>query len=287
MDVSPVNVRPVAIVTGASGGIGRACALALARASEPCDILVHYQASASAAEELVLQLQTQCAVRAVASQADFSKAGEAQKLVDQAAAALGAPSILVHCAGHIFEKPIAFTKPEEWDALFDVHVYAAAALCKALAPHLRKSERGRIVLMGSLAGRIGLGNGAAYAAAKGALDGLCKSFALEAARWKTCVNTIAPGYVESHMTAQQDAQRREAAIQGIPLGRYASCEEIASLVAYLCSEPAAYITGQTIVVDGGAGLGEQTLFLPQRALSARRNSKREEGREQPTWEMGK
>lgn len=181
--------------------------------------------------------------------------GAAEKLVEDTAAQLGAPSILIHAAGHLLEKPIAFTKPEEWDALFEVHAISAAMLSKAMARHLRKTERGRIVYIGSLAGRIGLGNGAAYAAAKGALEGLCKSFALEAARWKTTVNVIAPGFVETHMTANQDGERRSANEQGVPLGRYGKSEEIASLAAYLCSSGAAYITGQTIVMDGGASLG--------------------------------
>jgi 3-oxoacyl-[acyl-carrier protein] reductase len=253
--LSSSTTRPVAIVTGSSGGIGRACALALAAASEPCDIVAHYNSSAEVATRLVQELTAQYGVKAGACQADLGKPGGAAELVEKAAEALGAPTILAHCAGHIVEKPIAFTKPEEWDALFEVHAISAAALSKALARHLRKSERGRVVYIGSLAGCIGLGNGAAYAAAKGALEGLCKSFALEAARWKTTVNVIAPGYVETHMTAQQDAQRKESALQEIPLGRYGKSEEIASLAAYLCSTDAAYITGQTIIVDGGASLG--------------------------------
>ena len=108
-------------------------------------------------------------------QADLGTAGAAAELVESVATTFGPPTILVHAAGHIVEKPIAFTKPEDWDALFEVHVLSAVALSKALARYLRKSERGRIVYIGSLAGRIGLGNGAAYAAAKGALEGLCKS----------------------------------------------------------------------------------------------------------------
>jgi 3-oxoacyl-[acyl-carrier protein] reductase len=247
--------RPVALVAGASGGIGRACAEALASAGELCNIAVHYNSCASAANELAQALSARYGVRAAALHADLGKAGAAEQLVEQTAAALGAPSILIHAAGHYLEKPITFTKPEEFDALFEVHVFSAAALTKAMARHLRKSERGRIVYIGSLAGCIGLGHGAAYAAAKGALDGLCKSFALEAARWKTTVNVVAPGFVDTPMTAPQDPKRREASLKGIPLGRYASSGEVASLAAYLCSTQAAYITGQTILMDGGASLG--------------------------------
>jgi len=188
-------------------------------------------------------------------QANLGTPGAAEKLVDEIAELFGPPTILIHAAGLIIEKPIAFTKPEDWDALFEVHAYSALALTKAMARHLRKSERGRIVYIGSLAGQIGLGNGAAYAAAKGALNGLCKSFALEAARWKTTVNVIAPGFVETHMTQNQDADRKATLMNSIPLARYGTSDEIASLAAYLCSTNAGYITGQTIVMDGGAMLG--------------------------------
>lgn len=249
------NPRPIAIVTGASGGIGRACAEALAGAKERCDIVAHYNASAQPAEELAQNLTLRYGVRACAIQADLGKPGAAETFVDDIAKQLGPPTILIHAAGHIVEKPIAFTKPEDWDALFEVHVFSAAALTKAMARHLRKTERGRVVYIGSLAGKIGLGNGAAYAAAKGALEGLCKSFALEAARWKTTVNVIAPGFIETHMTAHQDAERRAAIQQTIPLARYGTSDEIASLAAYLCSAGAAYLTGQTMLMDGGVTLG--------------------------------
>ena len=252
---SEKSARPIALITGASGGIGRACAMALASAPEPCDIVAHFNTSPEPARQLAADLAARYGVRACAIQADLGTPGAARVLVDTVAATFGPPTMLVHAAGHIVEKPIAFTKPEEWDGLFEVHVYSALALSKALARHLRKTERGRIVYIGSLAGRIGLGNGAAYAAAKGALEGLCKSFALEAARWKTTVNVIAPGFVETHMTQHQDAERKAALLQGVPLGRYGTSDEIASLAAYLCSTGAAYLTGQSIVVDGGAMLG--------------------------------
>ncbi|MCY3023526.1 MAG: SDR family oxidoreductase [Planctomycetota bacterium] len=253
--------RPVALITGASGGIGRACALALANgaggaaALQPHDVALQYQKNGAAAEALAAQLAHSGAVRAAAFQADLAVPGAAEALVEQVAAALGPPTVLIHAAGHIVEKPIAFTKPEEWDALLAVHAIAGAALSKALARHLRKSECGRVVFIGSLAGVLGLGNGAAYAAAKGALQGLCKTLALEAARWRTTVNVIAPGFVDTALTAGHDRERREQACQGIPLGRYGTPAEVAALAAFLCSPQAAYITGQTIVIDGGMSLG--------------------------------
>jgi 3-oxoacyl-[acyl-carrier protein] reductase len=162
---------------------------------------------------------------------------------------------LVHAGGHISEKPIAFTKVDEWDAMLEVHAVSAALLSQAALVYLRKSDRGRIVFIGSLAAVVGLGNAAAYAAAKGALHGLAKSLALEAARWQTTVNVVAAGFVDTDMTRPQDPERRAGIVRSIPLGRYATADEIAAVVAFLCSPSSAYLTGQTLVVDGGLSLG--------------------------------
>ncbi len=244
--------RPIALVTGASGGIGRACALALAA---HYDVALQFSSQAAAAEELAAEIRQLAGAKAEVFQANLAAPGSAEKLVEQTAEKLGSPSVLIHAAGQIIEKPIAFTKPEDFDALIEVHAVSAALLSKAMLRYLRKTEHGRIVYIGSLAGVVGLGNGAAYAAAKGALQGLCKSLAIEAARWKTTVNVIAPGYVETHMTEAHDAERRAELCKHVPLGRYGKADEIGAIAAFLCSPGAAYITGQTIVCDGGMSLG--------------------------------
>lgn len=246
------SARPLALVTGASGGVGRACAIALAQAGY--DVALQYQSK----EALAKESAAACHALGVAADifpADLAKPGATEGLIDAVATRFSRIDALIHAAGHIVEKPLAFTSPADIDGLLEVHAISAALLAKHALRYLRKSPTPRIVFIGSLAGEIGLGNAAAYAAAKGALNGLAKSMALEVARWNATVNVIAPGFIETAMTGNHDEQRRADNSKSIPLGRYAKAGEIGALAAFLCSGNAGYITGQTLVIDGGMSLG--------------------------------
>ena len=244
-------VSPVALVTGASRGIGRACAEALAQ--KGFTMALQYKSQGSAVEDLSQTLKTR-GIRCQAFQADLSLAGAAQALVEQVNGALGGPVVLIHAAGAILEKPIAFLKTEEWQSQLELHALSALALSKAMLRTIRKSSRGRLVFIGSLAGETGLGNGSAYATSKGTLAGLACCLALETARYSATVNVIAPGYIDTDLTAGADPEKRTAREREIPLGRYGKAEEVAALAAFLCSERSAYLTGQVLTIDGGLNL---------------------------------
>lgn len=242
----------VALVTGGSRGIGRACTETLA--AQGWAVALQYKSNAAEANVAVQKIQN-AGGRAHSFAADLSRPDEAARLVDAVAKTLGGPVALVHAAGAMAEKPMAFAKPEEWSAQLELHALSAYALAQALLPFVRKSGAGRFVFIGSLAGIVGLGNAAAYAASKGALTGLAKSLALECARWGATANVIAPGYVETAMTAHHDEERKNAATAAIPLRRYGTADEVGALAAFLCSREAGYVTGQAIVMDGGMSLG--------------------------------
>jgi hypothetical protein len=233
-----------ALITGSSRGIGRAIAERLA--AEGASVIVHCNRNRAAADQLAAKLGN-----AKVLQADLSSAEEIARFF----AELGNVKldILVNNAGIWKGTPLGTTSTEAVDEMLDTNLKSVFLVTQAALPLLR--EGARIINMSSVAGRIGVAGGRSlYGATKAALDSLTRSWALELAPRKILVNAVAPGYIETDMTAEHfsDAAVRESAVQRTPLGKLGEAAEVADVVAFLCSAEARWITGQTINVSGGS-----------------------------------
>lgn len=241
----------VAIVTGSSRGIGRAIALELAR--QGCKVAVNYRSEAAAANEVVEAIVREGG-QARAIQADVAVASEAQKLVDDTVAAYGTVDILVNNAGIARDMLLLRMGEGDWDAVLDTNLKGAFLCVKAAQRLFLKKRSGRIINMGSVVGLNGNVGQANYAAAKAGLVGLTKSLAKEFGPRNITVNLVAPGFIQTDMTAKLGEELIAATLARTPLGRLGQPEDVARAVAFLASAAAAYITGQVLCVDGGLAM---------------------------------
>lgn len=239
----------VALVTGATGGIGAAIVRRLAK--DGVAIAIHCHSDVKAAEALKDEL-TAAGVSCAVFQSDLAGApGNCQALVDAVTAAFGRLDILVNNAGRLADGPLAFTTDEQWNGVMELCLTVPFRLMRACAMSMSRGRWGRIVNMSSDAGRMGSANRSNYSAAKEGLCGLTRSAALELGGMGVRVNAVSPGFVDSPMTAGIPDKRRADIIRTIPVRRFGKPEEVAELVAFLCSDKADYITGQTISINGG------------------------------------
>jgi 3-oxoacyl-[acyl-carrier protein] reductase len=235
-----------AVVTGGARGMGRAHGLALSAAGASV-VLVDIDADelTATADEL---RSTGADVSAVAG--DITARGTAEAIIDQAAAALGGLDILVHNAGLMYSMTgLAETDDDDFRRLFAVNVDAPLFLTRASLPLLRASKHGRVIFISSQWGQVPDGHSYGYMASKAAQLGLMKAMAKELAADQILVNAIAPGAVMTRMVPEQHYEAERSAI---PLGRLAEPSEIAAVVAFLASDAASFMTGQTVAVNGGA-----------------------------------
>ena len=238
----------VALVTGASRGIGKAIALKLAEAG--MDIAIVYAGNTAAAEQCQKEVEA-LGVRAKTYQCDVSDFSAAGELVSSVIADLGPIWALVNNAGITKDTLCMRMKEEEFDRVIAVNLKGAFNLIRQACGGMMRSRAGRIINLTSVVGLMGNAGQANYAAAKAGLIGLTKSVAKElASRGVTC-NAIAPGFIETDMTAVLSDAAKESLKSQIPLGRTGTAGDVAELVAFLASERAGYITGQVISVDGG------------------------------------
>ncbi|OLP19266.1 3-oxoacyl-[acyl-carrier-protein] reductase [Leptolyngbya sp. 'hensonii'] len=236
----------VAIVTGASRGIGRAVALALA--TEGAKVVVNYASSGEAAEKLVAEIAA-AGGEAIALQADVSQLEQVEALVEATMQQWGRIDVLVNNAGITRDTLLLRMKTEDWQAVINLNLTGVFFCTRAVSKVMLKQRSGRIVNITSVAGLMGNPGQANYSAAKAGVIGFTKTVAKELASRGITVNAVAPGFIATDMTHDLKA---EGILQFIPLGRYGQPEEVAGLIRFLAADPAAaYITGQVMNVDGG------------------------------------
>lgn len=243
----------LAIVTGGSRGIGKAVVELLASCG--AHVVVNYVRDADAARATVNLAQSH-GVKAMAVQADVAQLGQAERLVQETVEHFGRVDFLICNAGIWVGAGVESISEELWDKTLDINLKGTWSVCRAAVPQMKKQRFGRIVIVSSTAGQRGEANVSNYAASKGGQIAFTKSLAPELGSFGITVNSVAPGWVETEMTADvfADPAQRESISKGIPLGRAATPEEIAGPIVFLCSEWASHITGEVLNVNGGSVL---------------------------------
>jgi len=240
--------RGVALVTGGSRGIGRAVCVALAESGY--QVVVNYRSGEDAAAETVKLCQAGGG-NALAVQFDTSDSEAVKKGMDQIKENFGRLDVLVNNAGISKDGLFLRFKDQDWHDTIRVNLDGAFYVARAASKMLMRSPHGSIINMSSVVGQMGNAGQSAYVASKAGLIGFTKSLAKELAPRAITVNAIAPGFIETDMTASLDPAHQAEMLKAIPLERYGKAEEVASLVAFLASPNARYITGQVIGINGG------------------------------------
>lgn len=237
----------VALVTGASRGIGAAIADTLARRGALVIGTATSEGGAQAISERLSAIGDGCSGHVL----DVNESGAADDLVKTITAEAGAPTILVNNAGITRDQLLMRMKDDDWDAVLETNLRSVFRLSKACLRGMMKARFGRVVNIASVVGTTGNPGQANYAAAKAGMVGFSKSMAREVASRNITVNVVAPGFIDTDMTRALNDEQRETLMRDIPMGRLGAPEDIAEAVAYLASDAAAYVTGQTLHVNGG------------------------------------
>lgn len=238
--------KKVALVTGASRGIGKAIALELARSG--ANVVINYNSDEKEALEAVEDVK-KLGVECIAAKADVSKFEDCVAMAEVVKKRFGHLDILVNNAGALSDRTLKNMTKEQWDFVLRINLDGVFNVTKSLLPLIR--ENGRIVNISSIVGLSGNFGQSNYAASKAGIMGFTKSLAKELGKQKITVNAVAPGFIDTQMTKAIPFLRRKMILAMIPLGRAGTPEDVANLVAFLASEKSGYVTGEVICIDGG------------------------------------
>ncbi|HFN8967483.1 TPA: 3-oxoacyl-[acyl-carrier-protein] reductase [Staphylococcus aureus] len=237
-----------ALVTGASGGIGRSIALQLAE--EGYNVAVNYAGSKEKAEAVVEEIKAK-GVDSFAIQANVADADEVKAMIKEVVSQFGSLDVLVNNAGITRDNLLMRMKEQEWDDVIDTNLKGVFNCIQKATPQMLRQRSGAIINLSSVVGAVGNPGQANYVATKAGVIGLTKSAARELASRGITVNAVAPGFIVSDMTDALSDELKEQMLTQIPLARFGQDTDIANTVAFLASDKAKYITGQTIHVNGG------------------------------------
>lgn len=242
-----------AIITGASRGIGKAIAVDFARKGASVGINYIEDESGRNASDAAEVLKEVIALgsNGILLSADITKRDQVNRAIDEFLSHFNKINILINNAGIIKDRTLLKMSDEEWDEVINVNLTGAYNVTKAVIPHLIKSEYGRIVNISSVSGQKGFFGQTNYSASKAGIMAFTRSLAIELAKYQITVNSIAPGIINTEMSATIPEDVMGKILENIPLKRLGYPEEVAKLVIFLCSEDASYITGQTISINGG------------------------------------
>ena len=239
----------VALVTGASRGIGKNIIVTLAK--EGYDVALNYRSKTTEVEELKLEIESNYSVKCALVQGDVAKFEDAEKIVTETIESLGRIDVLVNNAGITKDGLLMRMSKEDFERVVDINLVGTFNVTRNVIPIMIKQRSGRIINISSVVGVVGNAGQTNYSASKAGIIGFTKSLAKEVASRNVLVNAVAPGFIETDMTNVLSDKVKENINSQIPLNKIGTPEDVAKVVKFLASEDSSYITGQVINVDGG------------------------------------